>query len=154
MAAFFLDSSGLVKRFVSEKGSGFVIGLVKPSNRHSIYLARLTSVEVVSAITRRKNIGSLTVITANKAIARFERTLQNRYAFVEVNESLTNKAIDLAKKHGLRGYDAVQLAAALQVDSKRISIGASAITFISADNNLNNAATAEGLLIDNPNNYP
>ena len=67
MAAFFLDSSGLVKRFVSEKGSGFVIGLVKPSNRHSIYLARLTSVEVVSAITRRKNIGSLTVINVHAA---------------------------------------------------------------------------------------
>ncbi len=154
MAAFFLDSSGLVKRFVSEKGSGFVINLVKPSNRHTIYLARLTSVEVVSAITRRKNIGSLSIIEANKAIARFERTLQNRYAFVEVNEKLTVQAIDLAKKYGLRGYDAVQLAAALQVNQNRLAISASAITFISADNNLNNAAVAENLLIDNPNNYP
>ncbi len=154
MAAFFLDSSGLVKRFVSEKGSGFVIGLVKPSNRHTIYLARLTSVEVVSAITRRKNIGSLSIIEANKAIVRFERTLQNRYAFVEVNEKLIVQAIDLAKKHGLRGYDAVQLAAALQVNQNRLAISASAITFISADNNLNNAAVAENLLTDNPNNYP
>lgn len=154
MAAFFLDSSGLVKRFVSEKGSGFVINLVKISNKNSIYLARVTSVEVVSAITRRKNIGSLTVIKANKAIARFERALQNRFAFIEIGERLTYKAIDLAKKHGLRGYDAVQLAAALEVNAKRLAIGASAVTFISADNNLNNAATVEGLLIDNPNNYP
>ena len=153
MAAFFLDSSGLVKRFVSEKGSGFVASLVKPSHRHTIYLVRLTPVEVISAITRRKNIKSLTVIKANKAIARFERTLQNRYAFVEVNETLISTAIDLAKKYGLRGYDAVQLSAALEVNNKRFQIGAPAVTFISADNNLNNAASSEGLQIDNPNNY-
>lgn len=108
MAAFFFDTSGLVKRFVSEKGSRFITGLVKPSNRQTIYLARLTSVEVVSAIVRRKNTGSLSVASANKSLTRFTRTLQNRYAFVEINENLTDKAIDLAKKHGLRGYDAVQ----------------------------------------------
>lgn len=90
MAAFFLDSSGLVKRFVKENGSAFVINLVKPSNGHTIYIARATSVEVVSAITRRKNIGSLSVTQANKSIARFERSLQFRYAFVEIDEKVTN----------------------------------------------------------------
>jgi len=143
-----------VKRFVRETGSGFVISLVKPSNHHTIYIARLTNVEVISAITRRENIGNLSVIEADKAIARFERSLQSRYALVEIDEKLVENAMSIVKTHGLRGYDAVQLAAALQVNAKRLAIGASAITFISADNSLNNAAAAEGLAIDNPNNYP
>jgi uncharacterized protein len=123
MSAYFLDSSGLVKRFVKENCSAFVINLIKPSNGHTIYLARLTSVEVVSAITRRKNIGSLSLIQANKAIARFERSLQYRYAFVEIDEKVTKIAIDLAKLYGLRGYDAIQLATALQVNRRRLTIG-------------------------------
>lgn len=47
-----------------------------------------------------------------------------------------------------------KLAAALHINDQRLLIGASAITFISADNNLNNAAVAENLTTENPNNYP
>lgn len=59
----------------------------------------------------------------------------------------------LADKYELRGYDAVQLASALEVNRLRIADGLSPIVFISADNNLNSAATTEGLTADNPNNH-
>jgi hypothetical protein len=62
--------------------------------------------------------------------------------------------MDLAKAHALRGYNAVQLASAIQANQDRISIGGSPLTFISADTHLNTAATAEGLTVDNPNNHP
>jgi predicted nucleic acid-binding protein len=54
----------------------------------------------------------------------------------------------------LRGYDAVQLATALETNRKRLSDGLSALVFVSADAELNNAAQAEGLEVENPNNYP
>ena len=56
-------------------------------------------------------------------------------------------------KHGLRGYDAVQLAAVLQVRDERVALGATPIILVSADTELNAAAMAEGLLVENPNNH-
>ena len=60
----------------------------------------------------------------------------------------------LARKHGLRAYDAVQLAAALDVSRLYQPPGANPITLVSADQELNAAATAEGLAVDDPNAHP
>ena len=49
----------------------------------------------------------------------------------------------------LRGYDAVQLAAALEV---RLQVPL--LILVSGDGDLNTAATAEGLPVENPNTYP
>ena len=59
----------------------------------------------------------------------------------------------LAETHALRGYDAVQLAAALEVYRERRRAGLPTPTFISADIGLNTAATAEGLTVDDPNTH-
>jgi len=59
--------------------------------------------------------------------------------------------MDLAEKHALRGYDAVQLAAALEVHNERVAFGLPAPTLISSDLALNEAATAQGLTVDDPN---
>jgi hypothetical protein len=61
--------------------------------------------------------------------------------------------MSLAETHALRGYDAVQLAAALEVKDFCQAAGVSAYMLISADNALNISAQAEGLSIDNPNNH-
>jgi predicted nucleic acid-binding protein len=157
MSVYFFDTSALVKRFCRETGTSWTVNLLKPSGRNTIYIARISTVEVVSALTRRARGGGgggLTITQANKSIQRFERSLFGRYAIVEIRPVVTNRAMLLAKVHGLRGYDAVQLAAALTVNDERLSIGAPALTFISADNVLNAAASLEGLAVDNPNNYP
>ena len=153
MPAYFFDSSALVKRFAGEAGSSWVIGILKPSAKNKIYIAAITSVEVIAAVERRKRTGNLSVIEANKAVQRFERSLTNRYAFVEVNQNVINRAHLIVKNHGLRGYDAVQLAACLIANAERIALGASPLVLISADKELNGAATAEKLTVDNPNNH-
>lgn len=154
MAAHFFDSNALVKRFARETGTNWIFKLLKPSTSNIIYIARITGVEVVAAITRRTRAGSLTINNSNKALARFERSLLHWYAFVEIREPRISQARLLARKYGLRGYDAVQLAAALDVHNRRQVLGLSALTLVSADNELNNAALAENLLVENPNNYP
>jgi uncharacterized protein len=55
----------------------------------------------------------------------------------------------LADLHSLRGYDAVQLASALEV---RLQVPL--LILVSADGDLNTAATAEGLPVENPNTHP
>ncbi len=49
--------------------------------------------------------------------------------------------------------DAVQLATALELENRFASRKLASITFISADNQLNQAAQNEGLTVDNPNNH-
>ena len=62
--------------------------------------------------------------------------------------------MSLATKHALRGYDGVQLSAALEANDERISNELPPLTVASADDDLNAAAQAEGLKVENPNNYP
>ena len=154
MSALFLDSSSLVKRYAKEKGTNWIFTLVRPSANNRLYLARITGVEVVAALAKRMRVGSLTPNATAKAITRFEREFTNRYLLIEITPQIIQTAMALAKSHTLRGYDAVQLASALQANQDRLSIGGTPLTFISADNNLNTAATAEGLMVDNPKNHP
>ncbi|GGA09804.1 hypothetical protein [Okeania sp. KiyG1] len=58
-----------------------------------------------------------------------------------------------AETYGLRVYDAIQLAAGCNINSLCLAYNLPAITFVSADNELNLAVLNEGLLIENPNNY-
>ena len=154
MAAYFFDSSALVKRYAKEVGTSWVFSLVRRSAGNHLYIARVTGVELVSALTRRERARQLSGSAVAKAIARFEREFQNRYTTIEVTARLVAAAMKLARSHALRGYDAVQLASAIEVHQARVAASASPLTIISADDPLNAAALAEGLLVDNPNNHP
>jgi uncharacterized protein len=59
-----------------------------------------------------------------------------------------------ARAHGLRAYDAVQLAAALEVNRSHQTGGSGPVTLVSAADALNAAATAEGLTVEDPNAHP
>jgi predicted nucleic acid-binding protein len=128
--------------------------LFRPPAKKRLDLARITGVETVAALTKRTRVGSLTTVAAKKAVNRFEREFLNRYLLIETTPQIIQRAMDLAKNHTLRGYDAVQLASAIQINQDRISIGGAPLVFISADNHLNVAASAEGLTVDNPNDHP
>ncbi len=154
MSAFYFDSSGLVKRYLIETGSKWVIGLLKPSAKNTIFAARISGVEIVSAIARRRKGLSITQPNAQKAIFRFKRDFQKKFVKTNLTAQLVEEAMRLADKDELRGYDAVQLASALEANRLRLNDGLSPIVFVSADVNLNSAAQAEGLTVDNPNNHP
>ena len=55
MADYFLDTSALVKRHVTEAGSPWVKSRVHAKAGHTLYIARITAVEMTSAITRREH---------------------------------------------------------------------------------------------------
>jgi predicted nucleic acid-binding protein len=154
MAVYFFDSSAIVKRYVNETGSNFVENLANLKKGNLILLARITQVEIASAIARRLKGGSLTQTDALDALTLFQHDLTNNYFIIEVTSNLLYEAMNLATKHALRGYDAVQLAAALEINSERISQGLQALILVSADSELNTAAQTEGLIIENPNDYP
>ena len=107
--------------------------------------------EVVAAITRRARSGTITFADADAFCSLFLADLQNDYRILDITETLLRQAIYLARIYGLRGYDAVQLAAANEANNLRVSVGLNPIIFLSADNELNTAARAECLSVDNPN---
>lgn len=53
MAVYFFDSSALVKRYVQETGSAWVIGLTDKQAQNPIYIAGITVVEITAAMARR-----------------------------------------------------------------------------------------------------
>jgi hypothetical protein len=60
----------------------------------------------------------------------------------------------VAEQHALRGYDAMQLAAALETSVHRSALGMDPLVFASADSELNAVAGAEGLTVEDPNAHP
>ena len=87
-------------------------------------------------------------------MTNFNYDFQHQYRIVEILPTLTSRAASLVQTHGLRAYDAVQFAAALEINADRNAVGLSLVTLISADAALNTAAVAEGLAVDDPNTHP
>lgn len=150
MAGFFCDSSAVVKRYVNETGSNFVDSLADLKHGNVILLARITRVEI-AAIARRLKSGSIATTDAQNALVAFQHDLTNNYFTVEITSVLLSRAMSLATKHALRGYDAVQLSAALEATDERSANELPPLTLVSADDDLNAAAQAEGLNVENPN---
>ena len=154
MPVFFADSSGVVKRYASETGSAWVTAITNIAVGNEIFIVRVTAVEVVSALARRIRGGSITPVDGAAAIAQFKKDLKNHYQVIEISEALLDVAMSQAEMHFLRGYDAVQLAAACELHAVLTANGLPPLTFVSADIALNAAAVAEGLVSDDPNSHP
>jgi hypothetical protein len=56
MTTYYLDTSALSKRYVEETGSNWVRTLVLPEAEHTLLTARITMVEIYSALARRKRV--------------------------------------------------------------------------------------------------
>src|SRR5688572_18206761 len=151
MAAYYADSSALVKRYVEELGSSWMAALTRPSAGNTIVTALVSGPEIVAALARQVRTGSMTLRDATAAIAAFRNQFQTEFEVAEISNEVIMRAMDLAERHGLRGYDAVQLACALVTRDRLAARGLPTITFVSADSALNAAAAAEGLAVENPN---
>jgi predicted nucleic acid-binding protein len=88
---------------------------------------------------------------ATRAVQDLGYDLSHQYRVVEITAMVITRAIALAQVYALRGYDAVQLAAALVVHNMRQTLDLAALELVSADRDLNAAAMSEGLPVNNPN---
>ena len=154
MAVYVVDSSALVKRYVRERGTAWVRSLTDSAAGHTLYIAGITGVEVVSALTRQTRSGALAPAAAAQALTQFRHDFTHQYQTVDLTPPLITRAMALAETHALRGYDAVQCAVAVAIHYARLARGMPVLTLVSADAALNTAAAAEGLQIDNPNAHP
>jgi uncharacterized protein len=154
MAAFIFDASGVVKRYLQGIGTRWVRGLADPAASNELFLTRITRVEVTAAVARRAIVGTQLASTVASVLVQFRQDASHQYNILEITPALLTDAERLTELHGLRGFDAVQLAASLELHRQRQIAGLANITLISADQELNAAAIAEGLLVDDPNTHP
>lgn len=76
----------------------------------------------------------------------------NEFEVLEFDDRIISRAIELAKTRALRAADAIQLACALL--SREELAAATDFYLVSADDELNSAASTEGLQVENPNLHP
>jgi predicted nucleic acid-binding protein len=153
VSRYYLDASALVKRYVDESGSDWLRSTLVFAPPPLLFTSRMTIVEVTSAFARRVREGSLTPAEFAAVCDAFRGDCLNEYQIMPPTMSIVDLACGLLEQHSLRAYDALHLASALGAQQFLAAQDYPPLTFLSADDRLNNAATAEGLAVDNPNHH-
>ena len=154
MTDYFLDASAVVKRYADEAGSAWVRQITDPQAQNTILLAEITLVEVTAALAAKQRAPKgFTLEQRNRVLSRFFQDCDEHFTLVSIDRSVIDRAVDLAQRHRLRAYDAVQLATALEANAITQAQALPALTFVAADTDLVTAAAAEHLSVENPLNY-
>lgn len=136
MIAYF-DTSSLVPLIVDEPVSGAAVRIWDAAT--VIFGVRLVYMEGHAALAMAMGLGRLSSASMRTALAALGRRYE-QMAIVEVSDALVRRASALAEQHGLRGYDAVHLAAAR-------SLSVENLVFVSGDVQLGRAAVSEELAL-------
>jgi predicted nucleic acid-binding protein len=150
---YFLDSSALAKRYVTETGSSWIRTITDNEIENIIVVARIAWVEVISGLSRLKREGKISENELKETIEIFQSDWEAYYQIVEIDKDVVEKAAQLVQRHPLRAYDSIQLASALKLDPQLGDSEPNTYIFVSGDNRLLTAAEAENLDTENPNKY-
>lgn len=134
----YLETSDLVKLYVREADSDEV--RTRVASAEVVATSVLAYAEARAAFARKlreKGLSEEGYRSVKKALDRDWPS----FFVLNVSAATARSAGDLAEKHGLRGFDALHLAAAVELKST----GATSLRFSSADARLCAAARLEGL---------
>lgn len=133
MIAYF-DTSAVVKLLIEEPGSHSVERVWHASDAR--VCATVGYTETAAALGRAGRTGRLSPSGVRRSVAGLVAVWTSFHRTV-VDDELASQAADLALTHGLRGFDAIHLAAAV----------ATAELFVTADQALLVAAKSVGLAV-------
>ena len=142
MTFLYLDTSALVKCYVAEPGSEDVVRRIEEAA--AVATSLVTRAEVAAALASAVRSGRVDEEDARRAHRRFLSEWPD-LGRVPVTEKLIQHADTLAWDHGLRGYDAVQLAAALACRNMIGTLGAD-VVLATFDHRLRDAGARAGLV--------
>jgi predicted nucleic acid-binding protein len=133
----YLDTSAVVPLLIAGPGSSLAASLWDSADR--VVSVRLVYPETRAALAQAERLGRITDRNLRNAVTYFD-SLFEELDLVEVDDPLARRAGELAESYGLRGYDAVHLAAADRIRDRDV-------VMIAGDNALLGAATAEGMTV-------
>lgn len=134
----FADSSALVKLYADEPDADVVRA------HHVLIVSALARVEVIAALSRKERSDELAAQDAEVLVSAFVADWhdpESPFVPVVVGERVLDEAAMLSRRHGLRAYDAVQLASAVSARAAGIDVD----RFLCFDAELASAAAREGL---------
>ena len=134
----YLDTSALVKLYVDETKSEAVQHAVRQADAVATSLLAYTEARAAFARSRRER--RFTSQVYSRIVSAFEEDW-NRYVVIEVTDALVKAAGLLAESRALRGYDALHLASALNLQNRATV----SVSFMAFDRQLMTAAKLEGL---------
>src|SRR5438067_13650121 len=102
MAAYFLDTSALAKRYVAEVGSGWVTALTDSAGGNSCWLSSVAPVELLAGLYLRVRVGTLTLAEAQQVEQVFRRELPTHFQLLDLNPLALQEAMRLIAVHPLR----------------------------------------------------
>ncbi|MCY4101705.1 MAG: type II toxin-antitoxin system VapC family toxin [bacterium] len=133
----YFDTSAIIPLIIDEPGSPLCERFWNDATQ--AVSSRLLYVEARAALARAQRLGRLSLDDSAASVESLDE-IASEIASVEVTESLVWTAGRLAEEEGLRGYDAVHLAAAL-------AVAGTDTVFISGDQELLAAAARLGLAV-------
>lgn len=136
MIAYF-DTSAIIPLIINEPSSDRCNRVWDESSR--VVSVRLLYPEARAALAKAERMGRLSATQRDAAVVELE-TIIAQVDHIEVTETLAHRAGELAQAHGLRGYDAVHLAAALAVAD-------SDVVLVTGDSDLAEAANSIGIAV-------
>jgi len=136
----YLDTSALVKLYVSEAGSADVRGWVSAAS--IVGTSRVAYPEARAALARCKRERALTAAGLRTAVSALDADW-GTYVVVELAAPLASAAGLLAERRALRGFDAIHLASAKEL----ARLLGDAVTLGAFDARLAAAARAERLAV-------
>jgi hypothetical protein len=63
LTVYYLDTSALVKRYVQEVGTNWVMSITDPVANHDLYVVRITGPEMIAAFFRKVRTQEMTNVT-------------------------------------------------------------------------------------------
>jgi predicted nucleic acid-binding protein len=154
VTTYYADSSALVKRYVNETGSDWTRMICDPGSGEVIALADIGLVEIAAALGVKHRQNLLSASVRDGLLRDLQRDGRDQYWLIDVDQERIIRAIELTRRHKLRGYDAAHLACALFLRETLLAHGLPTPVLLSADQELLAAAQAEGLATDDPNSHP
>lgn len=136
----FADSSAIVKLYADEAQHAEIRAL------GAMYVSQMCRVEVPAALWRKNRMGQLSDEHSRLLVRAFEADLfdgTGPLAALLVTTDLLEAAATLVSRHGLRAYDAVQLASALA--ARAVDPGCDSLAAF--DRELRQAAVREGFAL-------
>jgi len=135
----YLETSNLVKLYVREADSGEIYSLV--SKAEAVAASIVAYAEARAAFARKFREKGITE-DDHKRIKKDLDSDWEKLFVIKLTDVLVKSAGDLAEKCSLRGFDAIHLVSALELQ-KALS---DPVVFSSSDAKLRESARAEGLL--------
>ena len=149
MSLIFVNTSALLKRYISEPGSQWVRSWIAPTAGNQVIIAEIAITETLATLARFRRERRLSPASFDRLCDDFLAHADQDYLVDRVDTALLATANVLVLRHPVRTLDALHLASALEI----ARIFSATPIFISGDRQLLAAAAAEGFPTDDPNNH-